>query len=444
MYDRAPRLLRLAEGGSTEEHVGPTSYQVSFLKKQATDGYAPFLSLTARESTFTLASNIDKVAPGPGYYNVSKTQKISRAITISRRFEVPSIPSCGQSYGYDINEDGSIKKHFPPDSDSTLGPAYYKPQFNFSSATLKYKGIHFGNSLGRLQFPVKTWPGPGQYDIVQKKVPRYENINIKKDQKQDYCSYLPRFYEVIIIQEEKKRFLPRKSITPAPGTYNEYRTAFKPLKKTPALQNTPFGQSAARFMKDSRTEEMPGPGFYNVINNTIFDNLSDNFLKKQEKGAFGSSVPRTFPMFQKETFTTPGPAEYQVNRISDELPNLTNHYTAFLSARERNAKLSDLEIPAPGSYDVQKSYEMSQVKQNYMPPRNFAARIRHSSFLSTTPRCLGKVTEGPGPATYNPILWKTCSIPFCVKASERFKESKEITPGPATYEVCFPFINKIE
>lgn len=42
---------------------------------------------------------------------------------------VPSIPSYGWSYGYHINEDGSIIKHHPPASDITLGPAYYKPQF---------------------------------------------------------------------------------------------------------------------------------------------------------------------------------------------------------------------------------------------------------------------------------------------------------------------------
>lgn len=35
MYDRAPRVLRFAEGGSTEDHVGPGSYQVPFLKQQA-------------------------------------------------------------------------------------------------------------------------------------------------------------------------------------------------------------------------------------------------------------------------------------------------------------------------------------------------------------------------------------------------------------------------
>ncbi|XP_066892995.1 sperm-tail PG-rich repeat-containing protein 2 isoform X1 [Kogia breviceps] len=522
MYARASRVLRLAEGGSTEDHVGPGSYQVPFLKQQATGGYAPFLSLAAREITSTVASNTEKAVPGPGHYNVSEVQynikggqslqnrekrfkkfisdgpgpasydqsypgtlamnrkireakehlqsKMSRALTVSRSVDVPSIPSCGWSYGYHINEDGSITKHLPPAIDSTLGPAFYKPQFDFSNVTLKYKGIHFGNSLGRLQLPIKSGPGPGQYDITQKKALHYENINIKKDQQQNHCSNLPRLYEVIILQEEKKgvpgpgkydiksqfqknesvssnvndaspaflsqsqRFVPMKSITPAPGAYNESRTAFKPLKKTPGLKNTSFGQSAARFTQDSRTEKMPGPGFYNIQNNILIDNFNNTCLKKQEKSAFGSSVPRTLFLVQKEVFLTPGPASYKVRGISEELPNLTNRYAAFSSRTERTTKVSDMDVPAPGTYDVQKSYEMSQVQHKYMPPRSLVSRIKHASFLSTTPRCLDKMNDGPGPATYYPVLKKSCSIPLFVKASKRFKDSKEITPGPATYE----------
>uniref|UniRef100_A0A671DK11 Sperm tail PG-rich repeat containing 2 n=1 Tax=Rhinolophus ferrumequinum TaxID=59479 RepID=A0A671DK11_RHIFE len=513
MYDRAPRSLKLAEGGSTEDHVGPGSYQVPFLKQQATGGYAPFLSLAARESTFTVASNTEKAVPGPGYYNVSdaqytikggqslqnrekrftkfisnspgpgsydqsctgtlgitKRKKISRTPSASRSVDVPSIPSCGRSCGYHINEDDSIMKCFPPASDSTLGPAYYKPQFDFSNATLKYKGIHFGNSLGRLELPIKSGP------VKNKKyTPHYENINIKKDQQKTYFSHLPRFYEVIILQEEKKgvpgpgkydiksqfqktesmtpsvndaspaflsqsqRFAPNKSTTPAPGTYNESRTAFKSLKKTPTLKNTPFGQSAARFTQVSRTEEIPGPGFYNILNSTIIDSFSNTSLKKQKKIAFGSSVPRTFFSVQKEAFGTPGPAGYQVCGISDEPPRLTSRCTAFLSRTERTTKVSNMDIPAPGSYDVQKSYEMSQVQHRYMPPRNCVAKIKHASFLSTTPRCLDKMIDGPGPATYSPVLQKSCSIPLFVKESKHFKISKEMTPGPATYELS-PFL----
>lgn len=54
------------------------------------------------------------------------------------------------------------------------------------------------------------------------------------------------------------------------------------------------------------------------------------------------------------------------------------------------------DIPAPGSYDVQKSYEMSQVQHKYMPPRSCVAQLKHASFLSTAPRCPEKMTDGPG------------------------------------------------
>jgi hypothetical protein len=37
-------------------------------------GYAPFLSLAARESSFTVAANTAKAGPGPGHYNISKAK----------------------------------------------------------------------------------------------------------------------------------------------------------------------------------------------------------------------------------------------------------------------------------------------------------------------------------------------------------------------------------
>ncbi|KAM6177397.1 LOW QUALITY PROTEIN: sperm-tail PG-rich repeat-containing protein 2 [Erethizon dorsatum] len=549
-------------------------------------GYAPFLSLTARESTFTVVSNFENEVPGPGYYNVSEAQcnikgghslqnrekrfkkfisdnpgpasygqsycgtlditkkkilesrdcpqsKISRIPTVTRNIDVPSIPSCGQSYGYHVSEDGRITKRFPPASDSTLGPAYYKPQFDVCIATLKYKGVHFGNSPGRQELPTKSGPGPGHYEIVKEKILHCENINVKKDQQQNYCSNIPRFYEVIELQEEKKgvpgpgrydiksqfektesitpnitgtcpaflsqsqRFVPVKSITPAPGTYDDPRTAFKTSKKTSGLKNTPFGQSAARFTQDSRAEEMPGPGFYNILNNTIIANIRNICLKEQKKSAFGSSVPRTLFLVQEEAYTTPGPSDYQVGGIPDELCNLTKQRAIILSRTERTrnvpAMSSELEvswnlspgrvsyldvdggrliivvaaegrsgcgeylctrelpvdyqqlsqqklrrqvIPAPGSYDVQKSYEMSQVKHKYTPPRSLEAERKHTSFLSAAPRCLEKMIDGPGPAAYNPVFKKSCPIPLFFKASKRFEDSDKVTPGPATYEVC--------
>ncbi|XP_060043696.1 sperm-tail PG-rich repeat-containing protein 2 [Erinaceus europaeus] len=520
MYDRAPRLLRWAEG-STEERVGPGAYELPEHRPRAADGYAPFLSLASRETTFAIAPKAKEAAPGPGHYNVSEVQhnikggqtlqnrekrfqkfisdnpgpasynqsssgalntsnrriseakkclqsKISRIFAVSESVDVPSIPSCGQSHGYDINDDDSIAKRFLPDSDNTLGPAYYKPQFDFSNATLKYKGIHFGQSLGRPVFPVKSGPGPGQYDIIQKKASHYENINIKKDQQQHVCSCVPRFYEIIIFQEEKKgvpgpgkydiksqfqkmesktqnvtytpaaflsqsqRFVPVKSIVPAPGTYDSQSALC--LKKTSGSKNTPFGRSASRFTQNSREKEMPGPGSYNIVHSTLIDNFKKARLKKKKKCAFGTSAPRTSFLNQKDS-TIPGPGDYQVDGVLDKRICLAYKYAACIPKTERIPKLSYMETPAPGSYDVQKSYDRCRGQSHYMPPRSYEAKMKHSSFLSTVPRCLYREDEGPGPATYSPVLWKTCSIPLLFKASRRFKEPIESTPGPATYEL---------
>ncbi|XP_058523015.1 sperm-tail PG-rich repeat-containing protein 2 [Ochotona princeps] len=526
MYDRAPRLLRSTEGGSTGAHVGPGSYEVPFLKQQGTGGYAPFLSSAARESAFPVALSTEKDGPGPGHYNVSEAQciigghslqnreerfkkfisdnpgpasydhcfpetlcrkvleakehlqsKISRARTFTKALDVPSIPSCGQSYGYHINEDDSIRKCVPPASDDTLGPAYYKPLFDVSDATLKYKGVHFGNSSGRRELPTKSGPGPGQYDIVQEKTLYCENINIKKDKQQNYCSSVPRFYEVITLQEEKKgvpgpgkydiksqfqktkstkpcvntacpaflsqsqRFIPVKSVTPAPGTYHEPQIALNSSIKTSRLKKSSFGKNTARFTQGSKAEESPGPGFYNMLNNTILANRK-TCLKQPKESAFGSSAPRTFFLVQKEAYTTPGPPDYQtseVGGISEKLCDLANWCAPFLSRSERTFKIPDMVIPAPGSYDVQKSYEMSQVKHKYMPPRSLMAERRHACFLSAAPRCRVKVAEGPGPASYNPVLKKSCPKAFFVKASKCSEYPKETTPGPATYELS-PFL----
>ncbi|XP_040607647.1 sperm-tail PG-rich repeat-containing protein 2 isoform X2 [Mesocricetus auratus] len=496
MYDRAPRCLRLAEGGSTAEHVGPGSYQVPF-PKPAAGGYAPFLSLSSRQTAYAVSPHTEKVAPGPAHYNVSQAQyKIKGGRSLQnreKRFKKLTSDGPGpatydrphpgtlcitsrQAHGYHLNDDDSIMKRTPPAIDNTIGPAYYKPQFDYPKSTLKYKGVHFGNATGRQELLKHSGPGPGQYDIIQKRTLHYENINIKKDKQQDYCTFVPRLYEEIALKEEKKgvpgpgkyeikslfqktpsmtanvhdessfflseseRFAPIKSSTPAPGTYNETRTAFKCSKKKLG-QYSPFGQSAARFTQDSRAQEMPGPGFYDIPSNTVIAKVKKTCLKKPKKAAFCSSVPPPLIIAQKEKVSSgPGPGNYQVDKILDELPNLTNKNVAFLSRTGRTTVVPQTMIPAPGSYDVQKSYDMSQVKHNYMPPRSSVAKKKHSSFLSAAPRCLGKIAEGPGPATYSPILMKSRAIISFVRGSKRFEHCpKEFSPGPTTYELS-PFL----
>ena len=46
-------------------------------------------------------------------------------IRYHRKPVAPSIPTPGQAYGYEENDDGSLRKQDAPDRDVSMGPAYY-------------------------------------------------------------------------------------------------------------------------------------------------------------------------------------------------------------------------------------------------------------------------------------------------------------------------------
>ncbi|XP_048703068.2 sperm-tail PG-rich repeat-containing protein 2 isoform X5 [Caretta caretta] len=572
MYDRASRALTRPAGG-TEAHVGPGSYQLQPGKQQKADGYAPFLSLTTRDFAFTFP-NAEVDVPGPGHYDIAKVQnnikggespqnkekrfkeirtetpgpgsynqppaveleinnrkerepkehlqqRTAGSIKVYRKVDGPSIPSPGQAFGYEEAEDGTLIKQYPPQRDVTLGPAYYRPVINGTYSAMKYKGVHFGNLTGkRSEFKAQAGPGPGEYDITQESALHYENVNIKKEDKKKYEPYVPRYHEVIVLQEEKKgvpgpgqyeiksqfqkvenitqngnevprapflsqskRFVHVKSITPAPGTYNEPRSALESLKKPSGMKKIPFGQTTVRFTQDSRLEKTPGPAFYNILKCSIEkENFKKAYLESTKKGAFGSSAPRPLYVFKRGAFCTPGPADYQGKRSTEESHKQQKQLSVFLSSTERtpvvtmiflqfpewlhlesenlpslaspaslqaNCQTSptfktkprigavSMEVPPPGSYEVQKSFEKSHSKSHYMPPRTTLAKRKHTSFLSATPRKNVPNTDKdvPGPGTYNPVVKSASIISLFVSRVERFKEVKEITPGPGAYEL---------
>ena len=46
-------------------------------------------------------------------------------IKYHRKADAPSIPYPGQAYGYEENDDGTLRKQDAPDNDVTMGPAFY-------------------------------------------------------------------------------------------------------------------------------------------------------------------------------------------------------------------------------------------------------------------------------------------------------------------------------
>ncbi|CAN2388960.1 Sperm-tail PG-rich repeat [Pristimantis euphronides] len=521
MYDRAPRSL-VVTLGSTQENLGPGSYDLISDKLYKSAEYAPFLSSTSRDFSFNAPQTVS-AAPGPGHYEIfNLKEKVKGGQTIQnkeKRFRVsvssvpgpgtydrplgmeidgtkttspkpqkrakshltkqqnagaPSIPTAGQAFGYEETADGSLIRQSPPAMDNTLGPAFYHPENTETYVTQKYRGVHFAKYSGkRTEFENHEGPGPGEYDIDQESALHYENVNSKKEDKKKYEPFIPRYHEVIVLQEEKKgvpgpgkyeitrhfdvsnrltksadvpqppflshskRFLPVKSITPAPGTYNEQRTALEALNKSSSTAQTPFGQTAVRFTKQSRMLKTPGPGSYNIFSL----GLANESLKKanQEslfKTAFGSSASRALHISNKDALWTPGPGHYVVKDRIEE-PYKHQKSSAFSSGTERlSSQMTAKDTPPPGSYNVSESYETIHGKARYRAPRTFQAKRKQAAFLTIVPRNFTLQNfQIPGPGTYDinkkPVIPTASSVP----REERFKEAKEISPGPGSYEM---------
>ncbi|OCT99973.1 hypothetical protein XELAEV_18005756mg [Xenopus laevis] len=284
----------------------------------------------------------------------------------------------------------------------------------FKVVSLTFYAIKLCNALQGV-------PGPGNYDIV-----RLFGERLAKSAIVLRAPFL----------SQSKRFLPVKSITPAPGTYNEQRTAFESLKKISSLAQTPFGQTAARFVQDSRHHKSPGPGSYNVLRHSFASEaLSKTDWESNIKGAFGSSAAREFPSSKKDASWTPGPADYHIKDKMEE-PYKRQTSSVFSSGTERlTPQIIGKDAPPPGYYNVCESFEAAHAKGKYRPPRTRQAKRKHSSFLTATPRTfvLPSAVEVPGPGSYD-LQIKNGSA-MTVSREERFKDPKEVTPGPGAYEL---------
>ncbi|XP_048761282.2 sperm-tail PG-rich repeat-containing protein 2-like [Ostrea edulis] len=536
MYDRAPRDL-VKTYGSTSGNVGPGSYDASVVtrSKVKADGYAPFLSMTSRE-TFLNVSDQVVAAPGPGHYdpqgaqdfvlggktlaNKSKrfleqipenpgpgtysTEKytdfrssksapgslqgknnagslVSSRIKFHRKPEAPSIPMPGQAYGYEECDDGTLKKQGAPDKDKSIGPAFYTPSSDPTKTTKSYKGVHFSKyaskrmdlSKGRLG------PGPGDYEPytgIQNKV---ENVNAVEES-QRFEARIPRYHEAIVKDEEKKaipgpgkyetkggfdpeppkvntegievehppfmsqskRFTPIKKTLPAPGTYNDPRNALDVLKRTTGLKRSPFGQTSVRFNPEPHVKKTPGPGAYNLAGMGS-DSMRKAYIESTRKGVFGTTSVRVKSITKKDETEVPGPAHYQVKEkpFQNRYQNLTSTFSS-VTARLNETPTIVKEMPPPGSYEVAKSYQLSQLNTEKTKPRTDEAKRKHGSFLSAASRfapprdMVSSNTEAdfPGPGAYESKEGVTKKGGLIVTKEKRFKEIKSEGPAPGSYE----------
>ncbi|XP_051897036.1 sperm-tail PG-rich repeat-containing protein 2 [Pristis pectinata] len=470
MYDRAPRDTIFASAlGSTGPAVGPASYNASGSKCREGDGYAPFLSLTSRESVLIAPGallvpgpqhydvnpvqehikggqsmknreirfkEVGADLPGPGSYNVHPMNLVERvnkapkpqctALVTNPAASAPSIPASSQSYGYEEAEDGVLSRHLLPSRDTSLGPAYYSPQYTEPYPTRQYKGVHFGNRTSkRLNFKIPLGPGPGSYDIQKESTLNYENLNMKNiDQKRE--SYVPRFIDAVVQEEEKKgfpgpakyeikgqfnektnvlnkyipphppflsqtkRFLPEKSITPAPGWYDDPRTALQTLKristKGPGTYNVTNHTLARESLKKAALESSTRIKHRDNFDVELIatDSNGNHFLLSQQP-AYSNNLPTAW----NSCSTSPPPGLQIIPEIREIKNNYTKHKSSsFASLTERMPAPGAQDFPAPGSYEVQKAYEKTQARGP-----GTSDEFTCNSFLTTVPRNFNPIRQ---------------------------------------------------
>lgn len=420
-----------------------------------------------RSKTIRFNKLKDSGTPGPGAYKAPESFKrrnkmrqrqqqednVNGAppVTWVRVTSAPSIPTRGQSYGYEEGKFGELIMQKPPKGGHSgrpgdvVGPGAYqkvggkrqsKIATDWARSGSQRTDFTKGGTGGQI-------PGPGAYDISGNK----EDANVFAGE------FEPRGTSSFVSRSVRNK-AGKKAKAPGPG---DYRPPDQFYRKSVPESLQFFGSTSRRFRdRPSAKSAGPGPGSYDLAKSSGKRNpLADAYqLPTAANVGFASTSSRFNASEDKDALYAPAPGEYQQPSMVEDLQKkLVSRTGVFGSTTKRFAhgmNSNKAKGPGPGSYTISKSLGDHSLESPSLGDGggSIAGRSRprgqqSSSFASTSKRGAAlKSGDGPPPGAYNvPSDWSARALKKGGKkgvlgsGSQRFnrKQYGEGGVGPGAY-----------
>jgi hypothetical protein len=109
---------------------------------------------------------------------------------------------------------------------------------------------------------------------------------------------------------------------------------------------TPFMQSSARFESSNAYKQasQPGPGHYKIVG-FAEESLRRAIVDVRKKPAFGQSASRSLSLAKKDSYYSPGPAQYDREPLKTKKEAKSSTFASTTKQHETKIEVNELSIP---------------------------------------------------------------------------------------------------
>ena len=361
----------------------------------------------------------EKKLPGPASYSPNTSTSYRRnhsnektddnkgnIINTSMKHNISSVES--KSYNDKINSNRFIKKNksFNPELRTESIPSKGNCGYDYDINGNK-KMVTLENEVNYLSGEKNNSVGPGDYDLELNWKKNFINWAKTQDDKDEKYNVIKARKNSPLLTQLEKEFLMNSQ-------NNKPKDEAKNNQKKRIFNSLNNRYDKIKLLNKEKTmnelfNETPGPGYYNLDNNT--DLLNNYSLNNKLRNSFNSKTKRFKTIYKNNNDLGPGfyynkskPKKIEKpNIILRSISNLKNK-DKKLSALLLSYEKKDYNVPGPGSYEIKRDLIHEDITNN----QNFGSNDRRFKISKEISN------DYPGPGSYEP--------------TQLFPKSKEIIP----------------